>query len=406
MFSNPNNDFSVTPWELSEDKTELKLKTTEDILVSYKELFTKIFGNDLNLEPSTPQGQIITALVESDVNTLNLIQNLANAIMFGGSGIYLDKWAFNLFRAIRKTGTPSSVNVTIYGNPRVIVPSGFTVSDGNLNYKIDNDLEIPSSGEISATFICTEISDSVSLINTINQIVTPVIGVNRVNNLSPSTEAIPTESDSSLFKRCISYGSLSSNATLDSLLSEISQINNVLKVNGYENSLSQSVTFKGTLFERHSFGLVILGGDNEEIAKTIQRLKPPGPTMMGDVEVEIPVDNLQAYNKEYNVTYRFYRPTNVPLQFSASVKLFNYTPANYQELLKKAIMKFIEESKIGSIINVNDIVNYVFNYCGPIFLIEQLELSKKSEVLSQSDIDLQFLEMAVVEIDDIIVTGN
>lgn len=406
MFSNPKNDYSVTPWELSSDQSTLILKTTSDILTNYQNLFVEIFGSDLNLDPSTPQGQLMTGLVESDVNTLNLIQDLANMIMFGGSGEYLDKWAFNLFRAIRKQGTPSSVNVTIYGNPRVVVPSGFTVSDGNLNYKIDSDIEIPSSGEIQATFVCTEITEDVSLANTVNQIVTPVIGVNRVDNLSPSTEAIATESDSSLFQRCLDYGSLSANATLDSLLSEISQLDDVLKINGYENTKSSQFLFKGINFEPHSFGLVILGGDNEDIAKSMQRLKPPGPTMMGDVEVSIPVNNLQGYNKEYNATYRFYRPTNVPLKFSVSIKLFNTSPANYQDLVKTAISNFINDCKIGSIININDCIDYVFEYCGNIFMIEQMQFAKKSESFQSTDINLQFVEMATIELDDISVTGN
>lgn len=286
------------------------------------------------------------------------------------------------------------------------MPKGFTVSDGNTNYELKQDVEIPSNGEIQVTFICTEITENVSLANTVNQIVTPVIGVNRVDNLSPSTEAIATESDSSLFARCLDYGSLSANATLDSLLAEISQIDDVLKINGYENTKSSSKLFKGITFEPHSFGLVILGGSDENIAETMQRLKPPGPTMMGDVEVSIPVNNLQGYNKDYNVTYRFYRPTDVALKFSVSIKLFNSTPANYQNLVKEAIVRFVNQAKIGSIINLNDCINSIFDYCGDIFIIEQVQLGKKSESLGSDDIDLDFVEMATIGLSDITVTGN
>lgn len=400
-------DSQYSPWSLSDDGRRIILKPTSEIYAQYETLFSEIFPG-LNLDPSTPQGQIISGLTESDTRTLQLIEDLVNVTMFGGSNEYLDKWSFNFFRVLRKQGSPSTVTVTVYGTPKVVILKGFTVSDGELKYKTDRDYEIPASGEVDVLAICTEISEKVSLTNKVNLIVTPQVGISRCLNKAPSTSPVLIESDSSLYQRALRFGSISSNATLNSILAEIAQLEGVIKVSGHENYEVSQKTFKGTIFERNSFGVVVLGGDDTEIAKVIQKLKPPGPTMMGNQSVTIPVpyENYKD-NKEYNVTYKFYRPTSLAIKFSVTCKLLNNSPLNYKDIVTNAIKDYIQESLIGGVLNIAELTYKIVDYSENRFLIEDVQFAKKSEPLADTDIDLQFLELAVIEDDaDIIVTGN
>lgn len=400
-------DYKYSPWTLSEDGKRIILKPTSEIYAQYENLFTEVFPG-LNLDPSTPQGQIIAGLTESDTRTLKLIEGLVNVTMFGGSGEYLDKWAFNFFRVLRKEGSPSTVTVTVYGSPRVVILKGFTVSDGELKYKTDKDYEIPLSGEVDVLAICTEISEKVSLTNKVNMIVTPQVGISRCLNKAPSTSPVLIESDSSLYHRALRLGSISANATLNSILAEIAQLDGVIKVSGHENSEIAKKDFKGVEFDRNSFGVVVLGGNDIEIAKIIQKLKPPGPTMMGDQSVTIPVPykNYED-NKAYNVTYKFYRPTSLPIKFSVTCKLLNNSPLNYKEIVTNAIRDYVQESLIGGLLNIAELTYKIVDYSENKFLIEDVKFAKKSEGLSDRDIDLNFLELAVIEdSSDIIVTGN
>lgn len=400
-------DSQYSPWALSDDGKRIILKPTSEIYAQYETLFSEIFPG-LNLDPSTPQGQIISGLTESDTRTLQLIEGLVNVTMFGGSNEYLDKWAFNFFRVLRKQGSPSTVTVTVYGTPKVVILKGFTVSDGELKYKTDQDYEIPASGEVDVLAICTEISEKVSLANKVNMIVTPQVGISRCLNKAPSTSPVLIESDSSLYQRALRFGSISANATLDSILAEIAQLEGVIKVSGHENYEVTQKTFKGTVFERNSFGVVVLGGDDAEIAKVIQRLKPPGPTMMGDQSVTIPVPYEEYKDiREYNVTYKFYRPTSLSVKFSVTCKLLNNSPLNYKEIVTKAIQDYIQESLIGGVLNIAELTYKIVDYSDNRFLIEDVQFAKKSEPLADDDIDLQFLELAVIEDSaDIVVTGN
>lgn len=395
----------LSPWKLSEDGERLIYTETSEIYKAYEDLFAKIFPG-ISLDPSTPQGQLIAALTESDTNTLDLIEKMANLTIFGGSGDNLDKWAFNLYRVIRKMGTPSTVTVTIYGTPNVYIPKGFTVSDGELNYLTEKDYQIGLNGEVDVLAVCSKISEKVSLAYTVDQIVTQQPGVNRCTNKSPSTDPVLIESDSSLYQRCLNFGAISRNATLNSLLSEIAQLEGVKKVNGYENYSKSQETFKGTLFEPHSFGIVVLGGSDEMIAEAIQRLKPPGPTMMGTTDVKIPVDyEVNIEDKEYNETYRFYRPTPLALQFKISIKLFNNSPANFDEIIKKALLSYVDVIPIGHYVNAAVASSYILKYIDNMVIIESLELGIKSQSLGKDDIELTFLQMATVALEDITVSA-
>ena len=75
-------------WSLS-DTGNLEFSYKDDILAEYQNLFKTIFG-DINIDESTPQGQIITSLTQVDLATISYLENLANAFFFGGSGEFLD----------------------------------------------------------------------------------------------------------------------------------------------------------------------------------------------------------------------------------------------------------------------------------------------------------------------------
>ena len=159
-------------WSLN-DSGELEFSYKDDILAEYQSLFKTIFG-DINTDPSTPQGQIITSLTQIDLATISYLENLANAFFFGGSGDFLDNWAWNLYRVTRKNGTPSSVIVKITGRPNTDIPNDFTISDGSENYVIEAPTRIGENGEILAKFNNININDFVAKANTITQIVTNI----------------------------------------------------------------------------------------------------------------------------------------------------------------------------------------------------------------------------------------
>lgn len=381
-------------WSLN-DSGELEFSYKDDILVEYQSLFKTIFG-DINIDPSTPQGQIITSLTQIDLATISYLENLANAFFFGGSGDFLDKWAWNLYRVVRKNGTPSSVMITITGEPSTDIPADFIVSDGSENYIIEAPTRIGENGEILAKFNNVNINDFVAKANTITQIVTNIDGVERVNNDSNAIPAILRETDAELFNRCLYFGSTATNASFRSILANVAQVKGVNRLAGAENVLNTAQTINGVELTPHSICIVVDGGDDEAIAKAIQDSKATGCDMVGTTEQILYIDK-QKY------IYKFYRPTKVALQAQVTISETNQglIRADFEKITKEALANFINHLDIAKTITQPLLSNALIKIVGSDFNIDDLQFSKKGESLAYSPINLKLNEVAIISLTDI-----
>lgn len=393
-----NNNFNKSNlWSLNDTGT-LEFSYKDEILAQYQNLFKTIFG-DINIDESTPQGQIITSLTQVDLATISYLENLANAFFFGGSGEFLDKWAWNLYRVVRKNGTPASVIITITGRPDTEIPADFTISDGSQNYIIESPTQIPESGEIKAKFINLEINDKSSSPNTITQIVTNISGVERVTNEAPSTLAIMRETDAQLFNRCLYFGSTATNASFRSILANVAQVQGVSRIAGAENVLDTPQTIQGVELTPHSICIVVDGGENEAIAKAIQQSKATGCDMVGTTEQILYIDKQKYF-------YRFYRPTQVALQAQITVsKTGALIPANFETLVKNSLADFINSLDIAKTITQPLLSNALIKAVGNDLNIDDLQFSVKNQNLGYSPIVLKLNEVAFISLSDIKVVN-
>ena len=381
-------------WSLN-DSGELEFSYKDDILAEYQSLFKTIFG-DINTDPSTPQGQIITSLTQIDLATISYLENLANAFFFGGSGDFLDKWAWNLYRVTRKQGTPSSVMITITGRPTTDIPSDFTISDGSENYIIEAPTRIGENGEILAKFNNVNINDFVAKANTITQIVTNVDGVERVNNENNATQAIFRETDAELFNRCLYFGSTATNASFRSILANVAQVKGVNRIAGAENVANQNKIINGVELTPHSICIVVDGGEAQEIAEAIQKSRATGCDMVGDIEIPLYIDK-QKY------IYRFYRPKTVAIKVKVTASQANsgLIRADFEKITKEALANFINHLDIAKTITQPLLSNALIKIVGSDFNIDDLQFSKKGENLAYSPINLKLNEIATISLDDI-----
>ena len=381
-------------WSLN-DSGELEFSYKDDILAEYQSLFKTIFG-DINTDPSTPQGQIITSLTQIDLATISYLENLANAFFFGGSGDFLDKWAWNLYRVTRKQGTPSSVLIKITGRPTTDIPNDFTISDGSENYIIEAPTRIGENGEVIAKFNNIAINDFVAKANTITQIVTNIDGVERVNNENNATQAIFRETDAELFNRCLYFGSTATNSSFRSILANVAQVKGVNRIAGAENVANQNKIINGVELTPHSICIVVDGGEAQEIAEAIQKSRATGCDMVGDIEIPLYIDK-QKY------IYRFYRPKTVAIKVKVTVSQANsgLIRADFEKITKEALANFINNLDIAKTITQPLLSNALIKIVGSDFNIDDLQFSKKGENLAYSPINLKLNEIATISLDDI-----
>lgn len=381
-------------WKFDRETQTIKFPYADELLSEYQALFKSVFPN-LNTDPSTPQGQLITSLTQTDLNTIAFLQNMINAFFFGGTGFSLDIWAWNLFRITRKEGIKSQVVVEISGVPRTSVPEGFQVSDGEHKFTIQNAVTIGVDGKVSTLFIADELDDFQAAPKAISEIVNVVLGVERVSNPNQATAPIAKETDSELFARCVDFGSIATNASFRSILANVAAVSGVTKLNGVENYTSAEKEMQGLTLPSHSFSLIVKGGENDDIANAIFQSRATGAGMNGNVSVSV-----QLGNELY--TYKFSRPTLVNLAVSVKIANKNLTDANYAEFTKNAVISYLNGLDIGALITQPNLANSVKNQIKG-YEITDIKFGKKGETLGYDILQLNGDEEAFIASDDISV---
>lgn len=264
----------------------LELKDTSTILEQVQNVFLTAFPN-LNTDPSTPQGQIITAITEMFTQAQRDIVEFANIFVNGGTGVWLDAYAKTYYGITRKQASKGSVTALISGTIGTIIPAGFTAKSGDYEYSTISEYIIESDGSCYAELFAKNTGNFSIDAGTLTTIITPVAGVERITNPYESTSGTNTEPDNELRFRAMNSLTYRATAIFDGLLAQIEQLSGVQKVAGYENYTKNSVEYKGITIEPNSIALVVKGGDLNAIGKVILENKTVGAYVQGDIDIPI-----------------------------------------------------------------------------------------------------------------------
>lgn len=329
-----------------------RLKTQNDWFADERGLYLEIDPN-WNLDPSTPDGlkiahdaEIFSALDESLQQAYNSKDpDKARAI------------ELDIVSAItgtrRSLGTPSTVNLTFQGNPgaqvlaeaivesvvtgqRWIIPQTYTVG-------IDGTIVVPARA--------TNIGPVQAEIGSITRIITTMTGITGVNNLEVATPGTDIETDSALrIKRKAAVGRPGNNQ-VGSLLGELYAVEGVRRARVYENvtnSATVEPTFNPHGLPAHSIGVIVDGGDDEDVAFAFYTKKNPG-TFMADTGVAVDVSVTDPDYPTNIQPIRFNRPIYVDMVIAVEiVDPKNSLPENVEDLIRDAFLEFATGSLVES----------------------------------------------------------
>ncbi len=373
----------------------LELKDTSTILEQVQNVFLTAFPN-LNTDPSTPQGQIITAITEMFTQAQRDIVEFANIFVNGGTGVWLDAYAKTYYGITRKQASKGSVTALISGTIGTIIPAGFTAKSGDYEYSTISEYIIESDGSCYAELFAKNTGNFSIDAGTLTTIITPVAGVERITNPYESTSGTNTEPDNELRFRAMNSLTYRATAIFDGLLAQIEQLSGVQKVAGYENYTKNSVEYKGITIEPNSIALVVKGGDLNAIGKVILENKTVGAYVQGDIDIPIYEEiSRQTY------TMRIYRPVPKQLKAELNVITNNLTTQDYAAQLQEQIINIINNYKIN-----NEIIP--FQVASKISLmnvqIADFKMGLVSATAAYNPITLNFTDEAVITADNIIVS--
>lgn len=276
----------------------------------------QIYGADINLDPNSPDGQLVNLIAQAAIDYYELLASVYNSFDPDTAiGVVLDlRCAIN--GVARRGGTYSTQLVTVVTTQAVTLPgldtapdAPFTISDSAGNrFLLIAGIGIGGAGSQNLDFRAELFGEVVIAPNSLTTIVTVTLGVGSVTNgVLAGTTGVNEESDAALRVRRQNSVEIPSKGYLQGLFGALEAIPGVTSVLVLENITNVT---DGDGIPGHSIWVVVNGGTNDEVAQAIYVHRNAGCGMKGAVTVSV----LQVDGSTFDV--KFDRPTAEDLWIS------------------------------------------------------------------------------------------
>lgn len=252
---------------------------TSVTLAEVQSEFRAALGQDLNLDPNTPQGQLITAEVGARNSVLRNNAELANQLNPNrATGVHLRD--IGQLMGINDTPVVRSVclNCVVTGSPNTLFPVGSrAVNRDGAAFLSIQDIILDGQGKGTVNFQ-SELPGAIQA--PVNSLIPaqPVPGWSEVRN--PTDAIVGSDSMTDYQFRVYRQNALArqSNNAARSLHSKISEVFGVRSVLVRENDESTAAVIDGVQMEPNSVWVCVNddGGLSSDIARAMLRAKPPG----------------------------------------------------------------------------------------------------------------------------------
>jgi len=288
----------------------LTVATNSELVAQLKSDFQAIYGNDINLNQNSPDGQLLNIFAQAGTDVRELLMQIYNSFdPDNASGRLLDeRCALN--NVFRKSGTFTTVEMTIVTDRTVTLDgvnenyndpdaTGFTVQDdAGTQFVLANTQTLVAGTHTNILFRAKDIGQVETTAGTITTPVTIVLGVISVNNPTAGTTGTNEETDSKLKIRRRQSVSVGSSGYLNGLQAALAQLDGVNDVLVYENCTN---TTDANGIPPHCIWAVVEGGSSADIGDTIYRRRSAGCDMRGNVTYTILTPSSQNFVAKWDV---------------------------------------------------------------------------------------------------------
>lgn len=391
---------------------------TDNILNEVRAEYKNIFGEDLSVEESTPQGRLIELEVASRKGCLSINAAIANMLNPQKSfGSFLDSYGA-LFDIKRQGALSTVVYCKISGVAGTIIPSGSKAQDtqGNI-YVIAGETTIGESGFVYSNFANVVTGPIPCSAGSLNIIVTPVSGWEGITNESIGTLGYDVESDAEYRIKIDKTKTKYSQGAVASIEGALYAVDGVKSYFIYENPDGTRKTHaddpaipEGETSLAHSIMICVYGANAEgsfyqDIANAIVNKKSAG-CGYSTVANEDYVHRILANNGQV-VVFNTAQP--LPIYIDVIVKNISYTGYDLRDAISLLIQNYftgnLENQKgvqIGQEISAFELSNIIASNLG--VKVEILKIGTSSNNLSANPISVPNSQIATVNPNNIIVT--
>lgn len=392
MISNPV--FSVT-------ENGIQAPSYAEILEYFQSQARNIFGQDVNIDADTQDGQLIAifALALSDVNA----QAIATYNQFNPNtavGVGLDS-AVKTNGITRHTATNSTVDLVLIGQAGTVITNGVATDDNENRWLLPEQVVIPVSGEITVTATAEEVGAIEASPNTITQIGTPTLGWQSVNNPTQATVGVAVETDAELRQRQSRSTELPSVSLWEGIIGSLLNLPGVIRVSGVKND-EDDPSPEGV--PGHTIAMIVDGGEVDEIGETIFLKKGEGVGTYGSVQTTY-IDTYGFPN-----VIKFSRTTIVNAYVTLTITPSTTYISSVADEIKQRIADYINGLSIGESVNIARVLSSAVKDCttgvDDRFDVTAITMGEASGSQTAASIPIEWNEAAYCDVDNITVTLN
>lgn len=333
--------------------TGIEIQTYQEIYDELATGYRSIYGNDINLEPNSPDGQRVAIEAQARLDLQSFALFLYTMLdPDTASGLSLNR-VIKYAGITRRPSTRSQVDINVTTDRALTLPGDYTIEDdlGQL-WTTTEEVIIGSATTESVTFFAVDFGAVEADSATITQPVTVVLGVTGVTNPLAATVGIDEETDEELRIRRNKSLETPTSSSAGRMFTALGSVANVTDVVVYEND-SASTDADG--IPAHSLWVIIEGGTEADIVETMAKNKTGGCGLLGDEEGQYIEELTRPDGSIFTIihTMFFDRPTEIAVDVRLNVEKKAAASVIDEDLIKQKLAE--RTFAIGENIVVNDL---------------------------------------------------
>ncbi|MBD2785369.1 baseplate J/gp47 family protein [Xenorhabdus sp. DI] len=263
-------------------ETGIVIDQLSDIHKRLEDGFQRIYGDDINLDVDSPDGQMIGLFSQELANINQVITFIAQMLdPYNATGAWLEQRA--MYAGLVRRGAEFSYldDVVITGTAGVIVPKDTVFTDGNrVKWVLLSDVALGNNGSTRAFLRSQELGAFNLQPHQELQMETVIVGIEKVTTTKESKSGSEEETDGNFLKRFMRSHAINNHDDRQGMEAALLDLPDVKQVRVYENYTNQTDDQGVPL---HSMNAVVIGGRDEDIALTILKKKVGGCGLMGSI---------------------------------------------------------------------------------------------------------------------------
>lgn len=310
-----------------------KRKRLDQLLEELNDEVKAIFGDNFNVSPESPDGQINGVISESNANLWEIAEDSYNAFNpSAATGNTLSNLV-QLNGITRLPATSSRAQLSVTGTAGTTIPSGSLVSTSDTGDQFSTEVDVTLDGAGNGSVFANAVNTGpiTALAGTITEIDTPITGWSTVNNSADAQLGTDEETDVELRARREQSVARDAQAIIDAIFAGVANVPGVTQTVVLEND-TDVVDSNG--LPPHSFQVIVVGGVDEEIGDVIWLKKPAGILSFGSTTVQI----IDSQGIPHDIS--FSRPATIDIYVEVDLTTFAEYPANGDDLIKQAIVDY------------------------------------------------------------------